>query len=308
MSIRTENGKRPHTCSGKPPDFPDQAAAAARQADVVIAVVGLTARLEGEESGTVLPGFFGGDRVDINLPLPQQQLLEAVAATGKPLVLVLTNGSALGVNWAQQHAGAIVEAWYPGEEGGTAVADVLSGAYNPSGRLPATFYKSVSQLPSFTDYSMARRTYRYFEEQPLYPFGYGLSYTTFRYEDATVSSPEISADRTVSVSSRVTNIGKRAGDEVIELYLTHSGIEGAPRRALAGFQHVYLEAGASKTVTFTLRDRDLSIVDTAGVRRILPGDVKVWIGGGQPVAGLGESPSAGVETQFRITSAATLPQ
>jgi hypothetical protein len=161
-----------------------------RNADVVIAVVGLTARLEGEESGTVLPGFFAGDRVDLNLPPPQQQLLSAVAAMGKPLILVLTNGSALAVNWAQQHASAILEAWYPGEEGGTAVADVLSGSHNPSRRLPVTFYKSTAQLPPFTDYSM-RRTYRYFTEQPLYPFGYGLSYTTFRYDEVKVSSPEI---------------------------------------------------------------------------------------------------------------------
>jgi beta-glucosidase len=244
----------------------------------------------------------------LNLPPPQQQLLEAVAATGKPLVLVLTNGSALAVNWAQPHASAILEAWYPGEEGGTAVADVLSGAHNPSGRLPVTFYKSVAQLPAFTSYSMAGRTYRYFTEQPLYPFGYGLSYTTFRYEDAKVSSTEISSDATISVSTRVTNTGKRAGDEVVELYLTHAGIEGAPLRALAGFQHVHLEPGASKTVTFALRDRDLSTVDAAGVRRIVPGDVRVWIGGGQPVVGPGQSPSAGAETQFRITSAATLPE
>jgi beta-glucosidase len=289
------------------PDFLDQAVAAARNADVVIAVVGLTARLEGEESGTVLPGFFGGDRVDLNLPEPQQQLLEAVEATGKPLVVVLTSGSALAVNWVQQHAAAILQAWYPGEEGGAAVANILAGDHNPSGRLPVTFYKSVSQLPPFTDYSMARRTYRYFTEQPLYPFGYGLSYTTFRYADAKADSSQIAADGTISVSVNVTNTGRRKGNEVVELYLTHSGIEGAPRRALAGFQHVQLEPGASKTVNFSLHDRDLSVVDESGVRRIVPGDVKVWIGGGQPVAGPGESPSAGAETQFRITSAAVMP-
>jgi beta-glucosidase len=288
-------------------DITERATAVARTADVVVAVVGLTSRLEGEESGLVIPGFFGGDRVDLNLPQPQQQLLEALAGTGKPLIVVLTNGSALAVNWAQQNAAAVLEAWYPGEEGGTAVADVLSGDYNPSGRLPVTFYKSVAQVPPFTNYSMAGRTYRYFNEQPLYPFGYGLSYTTFRYEDEKVSSPEISADGTVSASTRVTNIGKKAGDEVVELYLTHTGIEGAPLRALAGFQCVYLEPGASKTVTFSLRDRDLSVVDESGVRRIVPGDVKVWIGGGQPIAGSGQLASAGAETQFRITSAATLP-
>jgi beta-glucosidase len=288
-------------------DFRERSVAAARGSDVVIAVVGLTARLEGEESGLVLPGFFGGDRVDLNLPPPQQQLLEAVAETGKPLIVVLTNGSALAVNWAQQHAAAILEAWYPGEEGGTAVADVLSGDYNPAGRLPVTFYKSVSQLPPFTSYAMAGRTYRYFTEQPLYPFGYGLSYTTFRYTDARVNSQEVAADGTVSASVNVTNTGKIAGDEVVELYLTHPDVEGVPIRALTGLRRIHLEPGAAKTVNFALRDRDCSIVDSAGVRRIMPGEVRVWIGGGQPVAGPGQSPSAGTETRFRITSAATLP-
>ena len=288
------------------PDFAERAVAAAREADVVIAIVGLTARLEGEESGVSAPGFFGGDRVDIALPAPQQKLLEAVAATGKPLIVVLTSGSAVAVNWAQEHASAILEAWYPGEEGGTAVADVLSGAYNPSGRLPVTFYKSVEQLPSFANYSMAGRTYRYFTEQPLYPFGYGLSYSTFRYENAEVEPPQISADSTVSVSARVTNSGKIAGDEVVELYVSHPGVDGAPIRALAGFQRVHLKPAESKKVTFSLRDRDLSTVDAEGVRRIVPGEVKVWVGGGQPVAGPGQTPGLGVEASFRITSAATL--
>lgn len=293
------------------PDFLERAVSAAREADVVVAVVGLTARLEGEESGLVVPGFFGGDRVDLDLPKPQQQLLEAVAASapGKPLIVVLTSGSALAVNWAQQHASAILEAWYPGEEGGTAVADVLSGDYNPGGRLPVTFYKSVSQLPPFTSYSMAGRTYRYFTEEPLFPFGYGLSYTTFRYEDARVGPSRVSADGTVNIAVRVANIGKRAGEEVVELYLTHPGVEGAPLRSLAGFQRVKLQSGAHETVSFSLRGRDLSIVDASGVRRIVPGEVKVWIGGGQPVAGPGQAPTAaGVETGFRITGAATLAE
>jgi beta-glucosidase len=290
------------------PDFAERAVAAAREADVVVAVVGITARLEGEESGVSAPGFFGGDRVDISLPSPQQHLLEAMAATGKPLIVVLTNGSALAVNWAQEHASAIVEAWYPGEEGGTAVADVLSGAFNPGGRLPVTFYKSIDQLPSFSSYSMAGRTYRYFTEQPLYAFGYGLSYTTFRYDQLQPEPAQIAADGTVSVSARVTNTGKAAGDEVVQLYLTHLGVEGAPLRSLAGFQRVHLEPGASKTVKFSLRDRDLSIVDADGVRRIVPGDAKVWIGGGQPIAGPGQPTTVGAETAFRITSAATLPE
>lgn len=290
------------------PDFVERAVAAAREADVVVAVVGLTARLEGEESGLVIPGFFAGDRVDLDLPAPQQKLVEAVAATGKPLIVVLTNGSALAVNWAQEHASAIIEAWYPGEEGGAAVADVLSGDFNPAGRLPVTFYKSVEQLPPFSDYSMARRTYRYFTEQPLYPFGYGLSYAAFRYDKAEVDLPQIQADGTVSISARVTNAGKSAGDEVVQLYLTHPGVEGASIRALAGFQRIHLEPGASQTVKFSLRDRDLSIVDVSGVRRIVPGEVKVWVGSGQPIVGPGQVASAGVETGFRITSGSVLPE
>src|SRR5438445_4602649 len=291
-----------------PANLSEEAVNAARKADVIIAVVGITAQFEGEESDSSDPSFFGGDRLDLNLPRPQQELLESVAATGKPLIVVLTNGSALAINWAQQHAAAILEAWYPGEEGGTAVADVLSGAHNPSGRLPVTFYKSVAQLPPFTNYSMAGRTYRYFTEQALYPFGYGLSYTTFRYKDAKVNSQKIAADVIVSASVDVANTGKTAGDEVIELYLTHPDVEGAPIRALEGFQRVHLEPGASKVVSFSLHDRDLSVVDAAGVRRTVPGDVKVWIGGGQPVTGPEGIPSAGTETGFQITSAATLPE
>jgi beta-glucosidase len=290
------------------PDLLPEAVAATRQSDVVIAVVGLTSHLEREESDIVLPGFFGGDRVDLGLPCPQEQLLETLAKTKKPLIVVLTNGSALAVNWAQEHAAAVMEAWYPGEEGGTAVADVLSGAFNPAGRLPVTFYKSVEQLPPFTSYSMSDRTYRYFAEQPLYPFGYGLSYSTFRYDNPKVSEAQIPADGSVSVSVRVTNSGERAGDEVVQLYLTHLGVEGAPIRALAGFERIHLEPRASRTVSFSLHGRDLSVVDAVGVPRIFPGKVKVWIGEGQPVAGPGQAPSAGAATEFEITSAAILPE
>jgi beta-glucosidase len=157
-----------------------------------------------------------GDRVDLGLPAPQQRLLEAIAAAGKPLIVVLTSGSALAVNWAQEHASAIIEAWYPGQGGGAAVADVLSGACNPNGRLPVTFYKSVEQLPPFRGYPMVGRTYRYFTEQPLYPFGYGLSYMTVRYDQAEVSTPQVSAEEIVSVSMRITDAGKVAGDEVVQ--------------------------------------------------------------------------------------------
>ena len=289
-----------------PPNLSQEAVNAARKADVVIAVVGITPQFEGEESDSSDPGFFGGDRLDLNLPRPQQELLESVAATGKPLIVVLTSGSALAVNWAQQHAAAILEAWYPGEEGGTAVADVLSGDYNPAGRLPVTFYQSVVQLPPFGNYSMAGRTYRYFTEPPLYAFGYGLSFSSFSYSDAKVSPAQVAADGTVTVSVGVTNTSSLPGDEVVQLYLAHPGVDGAPIRALAGFRRIRLDAAASETVNFPLRDRDLSIVDEAGVRRIVPGAVEVWIGAGQPVDAPGQRPTKGLQTRFTITSSATL--
>src|SRR5205823_15014185 len=233
-----------------PPNLSQEAVNAARKADVVIAVVGITPQFEGEESDSSDPGFFGGDRLDLNLPRPQQELLESVAATGKPLIVVLTSGSALAVNWAQQHAAAILEAWYPGEEGGTAVADVLSGDYNPAGRLPVTFYKSAAQLPPFGSYSMNGRTYRYFTEQPLYPFGYGLNFSSFSYSDAKITPDQVGAGAAVTASVHVTNSSPVAGDEVVELYLSHPGIDGAPIRSLAGFQRIHLAASASPTVSF----------------------------------------------------------
>jgi beta-glucosidase len=203
-----------------PPNLLDGAMNAARQADVITAVVGISPGLEGEEMDTSAPGFFGGDRVDIDLPRTQQQMLEALATTGKPIVVVLMNGSAIAVNWAQEHAAAILEAWYPGEEGGTAVADVLFGDYNPAGRLPVTFYKGVAQLPPFQDYRMRGRTYRYFQGDPLYGFGYGLSYSRFRYSDLRLSAPDIGTSGQLTAQVTVQNTSNRAGDEVVELYLT----------------------------------------------------------------------------------------
>jgi beta-glucosidase len=286
----------------------DDAVEAARRADLVVFVGGLSARIEGEEMKVEAPGFSGGDRTSLDLPGPQEQLLERVQATGKPLVLVLMNGSALGVNWADAHVPAIVEAWYPGEEGGTAVASLIAGDFSPAGRLPVTFYKSADQLPAFDDYSMARRTYRYFNGEPLYPFGYGLSYTSFRYANVKPSAASIPANGQVTVSADVTNSGGRDGDEVVQLYLTHPGAAGAPRRALQGFQRIHLKAGETRHVTFTLKERALSIVDPAGKRRIVPGPVEAWIGGGQPVTRAGLPQAAGGRTTFRITGGATLPE
>ena len=283
------------------------AVTAAKQSDVVIAVVGITPDLEGEEMSTSAPGFFGGDRVDMELPRPQLEMLQAVAATGRPLIVVLTSGSALSVNWVQQHAAAVLEAWYPGEEGGTALADILAGDYNPSGRLPVTVYTGVAQLPPFEDYSMHGRTYRYFFGAPLYPFGFGLSYTNFAYTNAHVDHDRITATDDVNVSVDVKNSGTKEGDEVVELYVTHPAVAGAPIRALAGFTRVHLAAGQQRTVSIPLRNRELSVVDENGKRHISPGTVDLWIGGGQPVAGVGQTPPPGVKIQFRITSEATLP-
>jgi beta-glucosidase len=268
----------------KPPLEPLRAEAvtAAKQADAVIAFVGLTSELEGEEMPVHVKGFSGGDRTDIDLPDAQQQLLESLAATGKPLVVVLQNGSALAVNWAQQHAAAILEAWYPGEEGGAAIAETLSGKNNPAGRLPVTFYASTEQLPPFEDYSLQNRTYRYFKGKPLYGFGYGLSYTHFSYSSLELSTAKVKAGEPVDAHVTVRNDGKVAGDEVAELYLAAAGGEGNP--ALRGMTRVHLAPGASQSVSFTLTPRDLSTVDQQGKRSIRPGKYSVMIGGAQPSA------------------------
>ncbi len=258
------------------------AIAAAKDADAVVAVVGITSELEGEEMPVEEPGFKGGDRTSLDLPKAEEDLIEALAATGKPLVVVLTNGSALGVNWASEHANAIVDAWYPGEEGGTAVAQTLSGRNNPAGRLPVTFYKDVSQLPPFADYAMKGRTYRYFEGMPLYPFGYGLSYTKFTYSGLTVPTDAVAAGSPMAAEVTVTNSGDKAGDEVVELYLSFPNVPGAPLRALRGFKRVHLEAGASQLVKFELSPRDMSMVTEAGEPIVAGGDYTVSVGGGQP--------------------------
>jgi beta-glucosidase len=259
-----------------------EAVAAAKQADLVIAVVGITSKLEGEEMPVNEPGFLGGDRTSLDLPEPEENLVEAIAATGKPLVVVLMNGSALSVNWIDEHANAVLEAWYSGEEGGSAIADTLSGRSNPAGRLPVTFYKDVSDLPKFEDYSMENRTYRYFSGKPLYPFGYGLSYTTFSYSNLSVPAAPIAAGAPVTASVTVTNSGKLAGDEVVQLYLKFPPVAGAPRIALRGAQRIHLEPGASQQVHFDLNNRDLSMVTEIGQPIIAAGDYTLSIGGGQP--------------------------
>ncbi len=283
---------------------PDSAAvAAARNADVVIAAVGITSRLEGEEMPVHEPGFLGGDRTDLEIPEPEEALLRAVASTGKPLVVVLMNGSALAAKWEKAHADAILEAWYSGEEGGAAIAATLSGRNDPAGRLPITFYEDVDQLPNFEDYSMNGRTYRYFEGQPLWPFGYGLSYTSFGYRGLTLPKAPLQAGDPLDASVRVTNTGKVTGDEVVQLYLEFPSVAGAPIRALRGFQRVRLAPAASRIVRFHLRPRDLSMVTDAGDIIVAQGAYTVSIGGGQPGTG---APS--VSGRFRVNGQMVLPE
>ncbi|MGD0993158.1 MAG: glycoside hydrolase family 3 C-terminal domain-containing protein, partial [Gemmatimonadales bacterium] len=236
---------------------------AAEQADVVVLCLGITSRLEGEEMRIRTDGFVGGDRTSLDLPAAQERLLERVAQMGKPTVLVLLNGSALAVAWAEEHVPAILDAWYPGQAGGTAIANVLFGDYNPGGRLPVTFYKSVNDLPAFDDYRMTGRTYRYFEGTPLYPFGYGLSYTTFAYDALRTSAGALRGNDTLTVSVDVRNTGSRAGDEVVQLYVRHLGSAvPRPKRELRGFRRITLQPGERRTVEFRLAPRALAYWDT----------------------------------------------
>jgi len=270
--------------------------AAAAGADVIVAAVGLSADLEGEEMKRQIEGFSGGDKTSLDLPADQRRLLETARSLGKPLVVVLFNGSPLDLAWAKENAAAILEAWYPGQAGGLAIADVLSGARDPAGRLPLTFYHSVADLPPFGDYAMKGRTYRYFAGQPVYPFGYGLSYTSFAYGPVTVAPMRGAAENGVRVTATVTNSGARAGQEVAQLYLTPPAFEGSPRLALRGFQRLTLAPGESRTVSFDLSPRDLSFVTRDGDRMVMAGSYGVDVGSGQPGTGV-----AGQHADFATT-------
>jgi len=244
---------------------------AVRSADVAIVCVGLNSRLEGEEMPVEIPGFNGGDRTSLALPAPQEKLVEEAIKTGKPVVVVLTSGSAIAANYAAEHAAALLEAWYGGEETGTAIAETLAGINNPAGRLPVTFYRSVDQLPPFTDYDMQGHTYRYFKGDPLYSFGYGLSYSSFAYSG-------LNAKRTgdgAEVSVQVKNTSGRDGDEVVQVYVSGSGLAGDPIRQLAGFQRIHLKAGATQQVDFKLTTSQLP-----------KQNIKISVGGGQPLDGI----------------------
>jgi beta-glucosidase len=280
----------------------------AREADVVVMALGLSPSLEGEEMDVKTEGFSGGDRTSLDLPKAQEDLLKAVQVTGKPVVLVLLSGSNLAVNWANDNVPAIVQAWYPGEEGGAALADVLFGDYNPAGRLPVTFYKSVAQLPPFNDYNMEGKTYRYFKGEPLYPFGYGLSYTRFKYDKLKLGSKRVKPTENVQVSVEVQNVGERAGDEVVQLYLTDVAASApVPIRSLRGVQRISLKPGERRRVSFTLAPRDLSLIDNRGKRVVEPGEFSISVGGKQPgFKGYADAASTGVVSgSFTVTGKTT---
>jgi beta-glucosidase len=298
------------TISGSSSAVFEEAVELAQRSDVAVLVVGLSQALEGEEGqkeGVEAGGRSKGDRTDLNLPRVQEELLKAVHATGTPIVVVLINGSPLAINWANEHAAAIVEAWYPGEEGGTAIADVLFGDYSPAGRLPVTFPRSVKQLPPFNDYRMAGRTYRYMIEEPLFPFGYGLSYTEFEYSKLQISPREANRADDVEISAMVTNVGHRAGDEVVQLYVSLPGTSApAPIRQLQGFERIHLTPGETETVTFTLTPSQFSLCDADGVRVVEAGEVRVTVGGCQPGDGqLIDSIGKALTGWFAIVGAAT---
>ncbi|HUN86551.1 MAG TPA: glycoside hydrolase family 3 C-terminal domain-containing protein [Terracidiphilus sp.] len=280
----------------------DEAVARAKEASVIVAFVGLSPQLEGEEMKIDIPGFDGGDRTSIDLPAPQQKLLEALAATGKPLIVVLQSGSAVALNWANQHANAILAAWYPGVEGGTAIARTLAGLNNPAGRLPVTFYSSLDGIPPFTDYSMKNRTYRYFTGKPLWGFGYGLSYTSFKYGPVKLSAETLRAGEPLTATVTVTNDGQVGGDAVVEAYLKTPQADG-PIHSLVAFDRLTIAPGTSKEVTLKIDPRSLSSVDDQGNRSILAGKYELSVGSAQP-----EETQAKSEAAFTIEGTKELPK
>ncbi len=253
-----------------------------KDADVVVYVGGISPRLEGEEMRVSQRGFSGGDRTSIALPSVQTDFLKALKDAGKPVIFVMMTGSAIAIPWEAENIPAIVNAWYGGQAAGTAVADVLFGGYNPSGRLPVTFYKADADLPPFEDYSMANRTYRYFKGEALYPFGFGLSYTTFEYSSLKLSKMTAGKDQSVRAEVTVTNNGKYEGDEVVQLYITHEGVGSAPLSALKGFKRITLGPGVSQKINFNITPDLLNLIDTNGNTTFTPGKVKIIIGGSSP--------------------------
>lgn len=273
VALRTGNFKRT--------DF-DEIVTKVKDADVIVFAGGISPQLEGEEMPVNAPGFNGGDRTTIQLPTIQTELMKKLKSTGKSVVFVMMTGSAIAVPWENENIPAILNAWYGGQSAGTAIADVLFGDYNPAGRLPVTFYKSDMDLPGFSDYSMNNRTYRYFKGETLYPFGYGLSYTTFKHDMLNVPA-SVSIGKNVTLTSKVTNTGKKAGEEVVQLYISYQDVKGkAPVKALKGFQRISLRPGESKSIKFELTPEQLSLVNEEGKMYQPKGKLVISIGGGQP--------------------------
>jgi len=290
-----------------PGNFFGEAVAMAERSDVVVICLGLDATLEGEQ-GDVSNEYAGGDKPDLNLPGHQQELLETVYKTGKPIVLVLMSGSALAVNWADEHIPAIVQAWYPGAEGGKAIAELLFGEFSPSGKLPVTFYRSTEELPDFCDYSMRNRTYRYMKNEALYPFGYGLSFSKFQYGEVKISQEEINAGDEISCMVTVKNVGEYEADEIVQLYL--EDVEACveiPKWQLAGMKRVRLRPGEAAEVMFTVVPRQMALIDNEGRCILEPGLFNVYISGNQPDGrSLGISGNTAARAGFRLAGEKTL--
>jgi beta-glucosidase len=282
----------------------EEAIKAAKTSQVAVVVLGLSQQLEGEQGQREgnPPGVTSlGDRTSLDLPPIQEQLLQAIQETGIPVILVLMNGSAVSVNWANEHIPAILEAWYPGQSGGTAVAEAILGLTNPGGRLPVTFYQSASDLPAFNDYNMENRTYRYFAGQPLYSFGFGLSYTTFAYRNLQISPEKVKAGDSVSIQVEIENTGQRAGDEVAQLYL--KDLEAAlpvPLLQLCGFTRIHLKPGEKQTVQFAITTDQMSYADNDGKWVLEPGEFTAWVGGQQPNLKLNVQPANVIEGHFAV--------
>ncbi len=273
----------------------------AKKSEVVVLVLGLSPDVEGEEMPLKIEGFDRGDRTRLDLPQPQKDLIKNIAALGKPTVLVLMGGSAIAINYAGQHIPAILDVWYPGEAGGDAIADILFGNYNPSGRLPVTFYHSVNNLPPFDDYNMDGHTYKYYHGPVLYPFGFGLSYTTFHYSDMETSATQVDKTSSLDVKVKVSNTGKRKGQEVVQLYIRNEASKSPTAiHALHGFKKVTLNPGESKTVTFHLEPEDFTTVSENGEKIVEPGTYSIFAGGCQP-GGFENKSTSGKTVRTSIT-------
>jgi beta-glucosidase len=284
-----------------------EAVSAAERADAVVLCLGLDESLEGEE-GDESNTFNSGDKINIDLPGLQQELMEKVCAVGKPVILVLLSGSALAVEYAQEHVPAIIQAWYPGAEGGRAIAALIFGEYSPSAKLPVTFYRSAEDLPDFRDYSMKERTYRYFKGEPLYPFGYGLSYTMFNYSGLTLSKETVRPGESICCGAYVENTGDFESDNVTELYISdvQASVE-TPQWQLIGVDTVHLKPGEKKKISFEVTPRKMSLIDDGGNRLLEPGVFKLYMGSCQPdkrSAELTKQPPLSAEFEVRGTAVA----